>query len=100
MATMIGNSVLARMAGAMGIGGQVVAAYVFLLIPGLTVPSPQNYLFFLAWAVLLGLAIAWWWRHPWHSFLVPVARDDRSGSRSVPQALPRRGRPRPRSSPA
>jgi hypothetical protein len=74
-----GNRTLARVAGVVGIGGQIAAAYVFLLIPGLTVPSPANYLFFLAWAVLLGIAIAWWRRHPWRSFLVPIV--------SVPVAL-------------
>jgi hypothetical protein len=68
----IRNSTLAQVAGAAGIGGQLAAAYVFILLPGLTVPSPENYLFFLAWAVLLGLAIAWWRHHPWRSFLVPI----------------------------
>jgi hypothetical protein len=68
----IRSSTLARVAGAAGIGGQVAAAYVFLLLPGLTVPSPENYLFFGAWTILLGLAIAWWRHHPWRSFLVPI----------------------------
>lgn len=68
----IGNGTLARAAGAAGIAGQVAGAYFFLLFPALTVPSPENYLFFIAWAILLGLAIAWWRRHPWRSFLVPI----------------------------
>ena len=70
--TVIGNRTLARTAGAAGIAGQVAAALPFLLVPMLTVPSPEMYLFFLAWAVLIGLAIAWWRYHPWRSFLVPI----------------------------
>lgn len=66
------HSTLARVAGATGIAGQVAAALPFLLIPALVVPTPANYLFYAAWAVLLVLAIAWWQHHPWRSFLVPV----------------------------
>ena len=71
-ARLSGNSTLAHVAGAAGIGGQIAAAYWFLLLPGLVVPSPENYLFFSAWAVLLVAAIAWWRHHPWRSFLVPI----------------------------
>lgn len=70
--TASGHSVRAHVAGAAGIVGQLAAAYWFLLLPALVVPSPENYLFFVAWAVLLVLAIAWWRRHPWRSFLVPI----------------------------
>ena len=69
---MISDRTWAHIAGALGIAGQVAAAYFFLLFPALTVPSPENYLFFVAWAVLLGLAIAWWRHHPWRSLLVPI----------------------------
>ena len=72
METVIGNRALAYVAGGAGIAGQVAGAYFFLLFPALTVPAPENYLFFVAWAVLLGLAIAWWRLHPWRSFLVPI----------------------------
>jgi len=72
MATVIGNRTLAHIAGAVGIAGQVAAAFIFVLLPALTVPSPENYLFFLAWVVLLGLAIAWWRQHPWRSFMIPI----------------------------
>ena len=70
--TVIGNRTIARVAGAAGIAGQIAAAFPYILLPALTVPSPENYLFFLTWAVLLGLAIAWWRHHPWRSFLVPI----------------------------
>jgi hypothetical protein len=72
METLISNRTLAHLAGAAGIAGQVAAAYYFLLLPGLTVPSPENYLFFVAWFVLVGLAIAWWRHHPWRAFVVPI----------------------------
>lgn len=72
MESVIGNRTAARVAGAVGIAGQVAAAYVFLLYPALTVPSPANYVFFVAWFVLVGLAITWWRSHPWRSFLVPI----------------------------
>jgi hypothetical protein len=72
METVVRNRTLARVAGAVGIIGQVAAAYVFLLYPALTVPSPANYVFFVAWVVLVGLAITWWRSHPWRSFLVPI----------------------------
>ena len=66
------RSTLAHVAGAAGIAGQVAAALPFLLLPALVVPTPANYLFYAAWAVLLALAIASWQHHPWRSFLVPV----------------------------
>ena len=72
METVISNRRLARVAGAAGIAGQVAAAYWFLLFPLLTVPSPEHYLFFVAWFVLVVLAIVWWRHHPWRSFLVPI----------------------------
>ena len=68
----IGNRTLSHVAGAAGIVVQVASAYYFLLFPALTVPSPVNYLFFIAWFVLVGLAIAWWRDHPWRSFLLPI----------------------------
>jgi hypothetical protein len=72
METVVGNRTLAHVAGAVGIIGQVAAAYVFLLYPALTVPTPTNYVFFVAWIGLVGVAIAWWRSHPWRSFLVPI----------------------------
>ena len=67
---LLANRKLAHVAGAVGIAGQLAAAFSFILVPALTVPPPATYLFFVAWFVLLGLAIAWWRRHPWRSFLV------------------------------
>jgi hypothetical protein len=72
MESPMSNATLARVAGAAGVAGQFAAAYVFVLIPALTVPSPVVYAFVIAWFVLLGLAILWWRSHPWRSFLVPV----------------------------
>ena len=69
---MIGNRTIARVAGAAGIAGQIAAAIPYIVLPGLMLLPPETYIFFLAWAVLLGLAIAWWRHHPWRSFLVPI----------------------------
>ncbi len=68
----IGNRTIARVAGAAGIAGQIAAAIPYIVLPGLMLLPPETYIFFLAWAVLLGLAIAWWRHHPWRSFLVPI----------------------------
>ena len=72
METAIANSKVSHAAGAAGIAVQVASAYFFLLYPALIVPSPLNYLFFIAWFFLVGLAMAWWRHHPWRSLLVPV----------------------------
>lgn len=66
------NARLAHVAGAIGVAGQFAAAYWFVLLSVLTVPTPATYLFVVAWFGLVGLAIAWWRRHPWRSFLVPI----------------------------
>jgi hypothetical protein len=72
MESMIRDRPLARLAGAAGIVGQFASAYWYLLYPLLVVPSPASYFFFVAWFVLVGLAIAWWRHHPIRSFFVPV----------------------------
>jgi hypothetical protein len=72
MESLTGNHMLARVAGAAGVAGQLLAAYIFILYPALTVPSPANYVFVVAWFVLVALAIVWWRDHPWRSFLVPI----------------------------
>ena len=72
MQTAIGNRTLTRVAGGAGIAGQIAAAFFYILVPALTVPSPENYIFPIAWVVLVGFAIGWWRHHPWRSFLVPI----------------------------
>jgi hypothetical protein len=72
MALFIRNRPLARLAGTAAVIGQLAGAYFFLLYPALTVPSPVNYLFPVAWAILLGLAIASWRHHPLRAFVIPV----------------------------
>jgi hypothetical protein len=61
-----------RIAATVGVLGQVASAYWFVLYPLLTVPSPASYLFFGSWIVLVGVALAWWRRHPWRSFMLPL----------------------------
>lgn len=72
MASIIQNRPVARVAGVAGVVAQLAAAYFFVLYPALIVPAPISWLFVVAWLVLVILAIAWWRRHPWRSFLVPV----------------------------
>lgn len=72
MAGITRNRTLGQAAGAAGIVAQLAAAYFFVLYPALIVPPPITYVFVAAWLVLVVLAIAWWRRHPWRSFLVPV----------------------------
>jgi hypothetical protein len=73
MESLIANRTLARVAGVAGIAGQLASAYVFVLYPALSVPSPANYGFFGAWFVLVAMAVAWWRHHPWRSFMLPIA---------------------------
>ena len=63
---------VARAAATIGVVLQIASAYYLVLYPLLAVPAPANYGFFVAWPVLVGLTIAWWRRHPWRSFLLPV----------------------------
>jgi hypothetical protein len=72
MEVVTGNRQLAHLAGTLGVVGQLAGAYVFLLYPALSVPSPANYGFFVVWFVLVSLTLAWWRQHPWRSFLVPI----------------------------
>jgi hypothetical protein len=66
------NPTLAHLAGAAGVIGQLASAYYFLLAPALMVPPPATYVFFGAWSVLVGLALAWWRDNPWRSFVLPI----------------------------
>jgi hypothetical protein len=72
MQSLTANRTIARVAGVGGIAAQLASAYVFILYPALSVPSPANFAFFVAWFVLVAVAIAWWRRHPWRSFVVPI----------------------------
>jgi hypothetical protein len=72
MRSIVENERASRIAGTLGVLGQVASAYWFVLYPLLTVPAPESYLFFGSWTVLVGAAIAWWRHHPWRSFMVPI----------------------------
>ena len=61
-----------RVAATLGVVGSVALAHYYVLLPALTVPTPATYLFVGAWFVLVILALAWWRRHPWRSFAVPI----------------------------
>lgn len=65
------HGAMAHVAGAAGIVGHLAASYFYLLYPAMSVPAPANWAFYVAWAVLLGLAARWWRDRPWRSLLVP-----------------------------
>ena len=72
MDSLLQNESARRVAATLGVVGSVALAYYYILAPMLTVPSPAKYGFYAAWFVLVGLSIAWWRRHPWRSFSVPI----------------------------
>jgi len=72
MDPLLRNENVRRGAATLGVAGSVALAYVYVLIPLLTVPTPASYAFYVAWLVLVGVSIAWWRRHPWRSFSVPI----------------------------
>lgn len=72
MASLSRNHAVPRLAASFGVVAQIASAYVFLLYPALTVPSPEQYGFFVTWFALVVLTVAWWRAHPWRSFTVPL----------------------------
>ena len=66
------HSTLERIAATAGVVGSIALAYVYVLMPMLVVPSPFVYGFVAAWVVLVVASLAWWRRHPWWAFAVPV----------------------------
>lgn len=69
----IADHPLARgIAGALGVLGSIADGLYFVLYPMLTVPTPANYAFYLAWLVPLGLSVRWWRSHPWRALAVPI----------------------------
>jgi hypothetical protein len=72
MASLSRNHGVPRLAASFGVVAQIASAYVFLLYPALTVPSPERYGFIFTWVALVGLTAAWWRDHPWRSLTVPL----------------------------
>ena len=72
LAALAEQPVLRAIAGALGIAGSIASGFFFVLVPALTVPKPDMYLFFVAWLVPVGLSIRWWRSHPWRALLVPI----------------------------
>ena len=70
MQSIIENTALARLVGVIGVIGHVAAAFVYILLPALTVPFPAFYAFFAAWVIVLLASIWWLRRHPWRSLVV------------------------------
>ena len=68
----LASDLVRRVAATLGVAGSVALAYVYVLLPALTVPAPATYAFYLAWVVLVVLSVAWWRSHPWRSLAVPI----------------------------
>ena len=60
-----------RIVATVGVVGTIALAYVYILIPMLTVPSPYMYVFVVVWVLMVVASLAWWRRHPWRSFAIP-----------------------------
>lgn len=72
MRSMRANRTVAKVVGALALVGHLVAALLYILLPGLVVPYPALYAFQAAWVVVLAFAI-WWLRdHPWRSAVIVV----------------------------
>jgi hypothetical protein len=73
MESNVANRRIARAVGILGLVGHLLAAFLYIVFPGLEVPYPALYLFQAAWVVVLALAL-WWFRdHPWRSALLVIA---------------------------
>ena len=72
MSAMTEHRLVDRIVATIGVIGSIALAYVYVLIPMLTVPSPFVYGFVVAWVVLVVASLAWWRRHPWRAFFVPL----------------------------
>lgn len=72
MDAVLGNRTVQRVAATLGVIGSLALAFFYVLLPMLVVPYPVVYGFWIAWGALVILALAWWARHPWRSFAVPI----------------------------
>jgi len=67
------NRSLAKVVGVLSLIGHLLAAFLYIVFPGLEVPYPALYLFQAAWVIVLALAL-WWLRdHPWRSAVLVLA---------------------------
>lgn len=67
------NQAAARVVGVVALVGHLVAALLYIVLPGLEVPYPALYLFQGAWVVVLVLALWSLREHPWRSAVIVVA---------------------------
>jgi hypothetical protein len=73
MQSIVANRAVARAVGILSLVGHLLAAFLYIVFPGLEVPYPGLYLFQAAWVVVLALVL-WGFRgHPWRSALLVVA---------------------------
>ena len=73
MESIAANRRVARAVGILSVIGHLLAAFLYIVLPGLEVPYPGLYLFQAAWVVVLALVL-WWFRgHPWRSAVLVFA---------------------------
>lgn len=66
------NRSVAKAVGVLSLIGHLLAAFLYIVFPGLEVPYPELYLFQAAWVIVLALVL-WWLRdHPWRSAVLVV----------------------------
>ena len=72
MRSIVENRTVAKAVGVLALVGHLLAAFLYIVFPGLIVPYPALYAFQVAWVVVLALVI-WWLRdHPWRSAVLVV----------------------------
>jgi hypothetical protein len=61
------NRSVARAAGVLAILGHLLAAFLYIVFPGLEVEYPTLFAFQAAWLIVLVVAVWWLRAHPWRS---------------------------------
>jgi phosphate starvation-inducible membrane PsiE len=73
MRSITSNRSVAKAIGVLAVIGHLLAAFLYIVFPGLEVPYPALYLFQAAWVIVLALTL-WWIRdHPWRAAVLVLA---------------------------
>jgi hypothetical protein len=67
MRSITSNRSLAKAIGVLSLIAHLLAAFLYIVFPGLEVPYPTLYLFQAAWVIVLALALSWLRDHPWRA---------------------------------
>jgi|KBSSwiStaDraftv2_1062776.scaffolds.fasta_scaffold556779_1 hypothetical protein len=67
MRSITSNRSVGKVIGVVAVIGHLLAAFLYIVFPGLEVPYPALYVFQAAWVIVLALTL-WWFRdHPWRA---------------------------------